>query len=480
VWVEGTDVGTANLSLILYSNSSDKFFEDTVKFTIVNVDLDIDSNNDGTISPHNGSDTEDSIEDDANHLGKRIFVNNDDDNVNGVADAVDGHSAYDDVDDNDFAEIKLSYHGFTPANMSGYKLQLDWTNGLNLYAGKDKEALTQTEWTLGSAITLPSSIYAEGITTGRQTVSWRLVKTSTSEIVASDTVAINVEKIVWPFATQTYQQNWNERPTSDWVGLDVAEAWYMDKTLVDYVMTPGTKGHLETIHPNLDNPNAPGTQVTWASKEGGLSPTTDTYTNGFTMEFDYSFETSRFSPTGYIQASGKPAKLSFVGNSGVKFGTMTSGKLCEVNILDVKSMVAEGGGLNEFDPSQNGYVRSNGDVDTNDQYQTEALKTLVTGVIYNGDYDNMKDYQDVDPDDPPTAQDFYDTLVNNYNRTNGHIKIDVTLVSGSTYTVNVYLDNEQQTCYSDAITLTSLATLNLQSHWGSGVIFSNMDVTAKA
>ena len=58
--------------------------------------------------------------------------------------------------------------------------------------------------------------------------------------------------------------------------------------------------------------------------------------------------------------------------------------------------------------------------------------------------------------------------------------IDVTLVSGSTYTVNVYLDNEQQTCYSDAITLTSLATLNLQSHWGSGVIFSNMDVTAKA
>ena len=57
---------------------------------------------------------------------------------------------------------------------------------------------------------------------------------------------------------------------------------------------------------------------------------------------------------------------------------------------------------------------------------------------------------------------------------------DVTLVSGATYTVNVYLDNEQQTCYSDAITLTSLATLNLQSHWGSGVIFSNMDVTAKA
>ena len=59
------------------------------------------------------------------------------------------------------------------------------------------------------------------------------------------------------------------------------------------------------------------------------------------------------------------------------------------------------------------------------------------------------------------------------------MKIDVTLVSGSTYTVDVYLDNEQDECYSEDVTLTSLGTLDLQSHWGSGVIFSDMDITKK-
>lgn len=160
-----------------------------------------------------------------------------------------------------------------------------------------------------------------------------------------------------------------------------------------------------------------------------------------------------------------------MGNSGVKFaGT-------EVAILDVNSMVGLGGGVDEFDPSQGGYIQSNGNVNTGGAYETEPLNKLMTGVIYNGSYGSMKDYQDVDPEYPPTAQDFYDTLVNNNDRANGHMKIVVSLVSGSTYTVNVYLDNEEATCYSETVTLTSLGALDLQSHWGSGVIFSNMDIT---
>jgi hypothetical protein len=174
----------------------------------------------------------------------------------------------------------------------------------------------------------------------------------------------------------------------------------------------------------------------------------------------------------------QPEKLSFVGNSGVKFG----GK--EVAILDVESMVGKGGEAEEvpldaFDPSQGGYIQSNGNVDTGGAYTTEPLNKLMTGVIYGGDYKKMADWGD-SQNDPDSAADYFSILENNYDRTNSHIKIDVTLVSGSTYTVNVYLDNEQQTCYSETLTLTSLATLNLQSHWGSGVIFTNMDVTAKA
>ena len=83
------------------------------------------------------------------------------------------------------------------------------------------------------------------------------------------------------------------------------------------------------------------------------------------------------------------------------------------------------------------------------------------------------------PNDPSDADEYYDTLEDNEDRTNGHVKIDVTHVSGSTYTVDIYLDNEQQKCYSENITLTDLGKLDLQSHWGGGVIFSNMDITKK-
>ncbi|MEA1950602.1 MAG: hypothetical protein U9N87_04415, partial [Planctomycetota bacterium] len=75
--------------------------------------------------------------------------------------------------------------------------------------------------------------------------------------------------------------------------------------------------------------------------------------------------------------------------------------------------------------------------------------------------------------DPPTAQDFYNTLVNNKNRTNGHMEISW---NTSTNMLNIYLDNEEQPSYSEYLVL-SFSTLDLQSHWGSGVIFSSMDIT---
>ena len=62
---------------------------------------------------------------------------------------------------------------------------------------------------------------------------------------------------------------------------------------MDYVTTPGSKGQLETIHPDLDDPDIAGTQLTWSSAGGDDSTTTESYGDGFTMEFDYSFETSR-------------------------------------------------------------------------------------------------------------------------------------------------------------------------------------------
>lgn len=484
---------------------NDADFNDIV-FThqVWTVDIDTDSDNDGDVDR---SSAEDAVEDVSGggigEVGKRIFINTDDDNKNGVADRSDIHrSDYtaSNTSDDDFAEIKLAIGGIDTTQLDGYELWLGHPSGVNLYAGKDKLGVVrdmgdpsdmgqrsytiptyQAEvgggysytWELGSAVTLPSSLYVQGGLTGNYDIQWQL-RDSSGTILARDTVEINVEKIVYPFTTQDYQ-NWQERPTTDWVGLEVAQAWYINKALVNYITAPGSQGNLETIHPDLDDPTTPGTQLTWSSADGPDSTTTESYANGFTMEFDYSFERSRGDGTyGYVkidpEKDGTPReKLSFVGNSGVKFGGI------EAAILDVSSYIGYAGGVTNFNPSPPyyGYVQSSGNVDTNGDFETEPLNKLMTGVKYGGDYDNIKDYQDVDPDDPPTAQDFYDTLVNNGSNTNGHIKISW---NASTYMLNIYLDNAIQASYSEFLVL-SVAKLDLQSHWGSGVIFSNMDIT---
>jgi len=287
----------------------------------------------------------------------------------------------------------------------------------------------------------------------------------------------NVEDLVYPFLTQDYY-NWYSLPSTEWIGLNVAEAWHMDKRLVDYIISPSDKGELETIHPDYD-PADPvnGTNWIWSSADGPDSPTTESYGGGFTMEFDYLFERSRGDGTyGYVRIDNngaRPEKLSFVGNSGVKFGGG------EVAILDVEAYVTMAGGLGAFNPPS-GYVQADGQIDTNGNYAEEPLSRLMTGVRYDGDYAKMADNPDYpnfgDPDD---AGEYYTTLVNNEGRANGHMKIDVTELGGSTYTLSVYLDEESSPCYLENTTLTGFGTLDLQSHWGSGVIFSNMDITKK-
>ena len=44
--------------------------------------------------------------------------------------------------------------------------------------------------------------------------------------------------------------------------------------------------------------------------------------------------------------------------------------------------------------------------------------------------------------------------------------------------VKIYVD-AMLTYSDDDVSLTEVGTLAVQSHWGSGVVFSNMDITAK-
>jgi hypothetical protein len=136
--------------------------------------------------------------------------------------------------------------------------------------------------------------------------------------------------------------------------------------LEDYINSPGDRGSIRTIYPDKlveGVPTRSDLGEDALSSTVGPSEVGGTYPNGFVVKFDYSFETSRNSPTGYVQAEGKPEKLSFVGNSGVKFGAyQATGKAVEAAILDVDSMVELGGDLDEFDPSQGGGIDASGNV----------------------------------------------------------------------------------------------------------------------
>ena len=284
-------------------------------------------------------------------------------------------------------------------------------------------------WTIGTDTfgSEPRTFYVEGTQTGGREVRWQLRKSDGTTILARDTVEINVEMLVYPagdqytedtngIITSTVNTNWYNENTSKWEGFALpnttyaakedfpvyvgdtvqgtvtipawTDAWSISKALVDYITDPGTKGSIATIQPDFEYNGSPV-----ATQDGSDATTTSTYgdfTNGFTLEFDYAFDRSRGDGTnGWVGILARRndtsvkylEKLSFVANSGVKFGVASNGKPFEAAILDVESMVAVGGGLDAFDPAQGGYVKLEGEdgkIDTNGEYITESLNQIST------------------------------------------------------------------------------------------------------
>jgi hypothetical protein len=458
-----------------FTNDAD--FNDVV-FTVTTwaMDIDTDSNNDGSIET---SGMEDGIETD--DPGKRIFVNNDDDNMNGVKDASDAHSAYTDAgkNDKDFAEIKLSYDGLNPANMSGYKLQLNWNNdNLHLYASKDKEALAQTEWTLGSAITLPNSIYAEGITEGAQTVSWRLVKTSTSGIVASDTIKINVEKIVWP--SNETGSGWQGDPTTEWNGFELADTWFIEKSLCEII-----NGNVGSIHTPYPKETA---EDVWEGDNTRGDATLDliehlgvTSGDPFHIEIEVSYQFDGSMPhsmNNYVDASNGQIKPGFFANSGVYIDNK-----CEIQIYDTDSLLdAMDNGRNVIIDGDQVSVTGemcdeSGDYDPYGNYvhlvtsasgtkPVEAVNSLITGIAYGqGNYD---DYGYDDPNE----------WLNAAPMGSGSLTIDVERRTDGKYDITI--GDYSYTALAgtgSGVGRTADDKIHLQAHWGSGVIFTAVTVT---
>jgi len=479
--LEGLDPGTVQIVAHWAPSATETGISDSAAVTTISLDIDVDSDNTGEVD---GDAHEELLENAANELGARIFVNTDDDNQNGRLDSADGGSDYYDIVDNDLAQINLKIDCGSLTSLAGYEFRLTCSDGLKLYSSPWKDGIEyfgdgQTrfeECTGGYKLILGSTvsrfngvIWAEGTVVGPQTVTWSLLKTATNAVIRQHTVKINVESIVWPSVNQTHTEDWQNRPTIEWDGIALAAAWSIDKALVDYITAPNDKGSIETIRPDMNG-------GTTASADGADSTVqlTDAagFANGFTMEFDYSFDRERGDgTTGWVSANGKPDRLSYVGNSGVKFGTAMLGadlKDFEIAILDVTSMVSVAGGL-ETGIGNDGNVSVNG-------YQPESLNKLMTGVRYGGDYRYMNDWGNGDAL-PTTGDGYHDILSNNTSRANTHIKIDLAR-EDDTFTVTVYLDYQTQWCYRETgIALQNYGTILLQSHWGSGVIFSNMQTT---
>ena len=224
-------------------------------------------------------------------------------------------------------------------------------------------------------------------------------------------------------------------------------------------------------------------------EKDSISNTNVSYANGFTMEFDYSFQKDHAdqnnqdnAKTGYVQADilTDRKRVSFVGNSGVKFGTTTTtvnGKTTtpefEINILDVANMMTVArGDVPKPKITVDGYVERL-------SYKKEPINTLMTGVRYGGDYTKMADWGN--PLTPPASPDqFYKLLTDNATRNTGHMMIVVSKDAGGTFTVvvGVMAGNVLTPTYAESGIALAIAPPKLQTHWGSGVTFTNIAYTA--
>jgi hypothetical protein len=155
LYVEGIDPGGTKVTVTLdpSGDGSGPLTHDTVYFTVVMLDIDVDSDNDGTLSE---SPLEDAIEDRAGsgpgQVGKRIFLNSDDDNKNGRPDMFDSRADYltpdpevDDFHDKDFAEVRLKAFALDELKGRGYTLWLAVPKGLKVWLDDQKKPLWEAE-----------------------------------------------------------------------------------------------------------------------------------------------------------------------------------------------------------------------------------------------------------------------------------------------------------------------------------------------
>jgi len=343
-----TDAGIYLVQLTVTDDDGGEGTDD-IEIMLFGPDIDTDSNNTGVIGDEVDGVPEEDIEEDE---AKRIFVNKDDDNKNGIPDGSpqDGDVT---ITDNDFAKTRLDHGLPAGTDFSGMVLRLTLQNGLDWWPGsKISQILATAPSTIldngfeipldGSAdiggvpvavhSLFPAHIFIEGLETGDRSATLELVNNGT--VAGDDVVKYSVETIVWP--SNESGDDWQDNPTSEWDGFVLGDGWWIENSLFEIIN--GNVGSIRTRFPEQQDSGY------WQ----GTGQYEDTYIpipkdgdgdflNSFTINVSYEFENA---PDGrsinnFVDTTHDYLKPGFFCNSGLKIDGKT-----EVQIFDSASLFA--------------------------------------------------------------------------------------------------------------------------------------------
>jgi len=263
----------------------------------------------------------------------------------------------------------------------------------------------------------------------------------------------------------------------------------------------GEDGSLTTPTPEEGavGPKSEGSEVTKNNGAAYYELTSEQIAAGFEMRFTYTF--TRNGDDGYLQpdtnkdqtSAGDASKLSFVGNSGVKFGTAYTNvpkednlneteptHVTEIAILDVEKSTALAGGLESFIACIADNTGATGLLLKG--YADEPVTKLTSGVKYGAPSGALL---------TEGYQAFFRKNHQLFARQSVDMKLRYTGVNNDADDdkLIVYVKNqdgiyeqygEYADVFGDVLGRVKENRVYLQAHWGSGVKFSNIEFSGLA
>jgi len=375
---------------------------------------------------------------------------------------------------------------FDEANHVGLKYSFHYTANIKVCQrnGNTYTELASNYKKLVSNNPLPSdnllqgdeNYYVKAVGTGNGVVHLVLWDASNNEMVR-DTISVK--------AAQT---------PDDWI---VPRGWHIHSPDSFTTMTP------------VEGAVGPKTEGNSIVSYNGYAYSKNVYgAKGFTMEFAYSF--TRNGVNGYFRPDtnkdeviddNDDKKVSFVGNSGIKLGSHkgSGDGIWEVAILDMPAMVALVSTVNDFkalittrntpisDPpsTDNPMVVFPTPPAPAKKYTNEELTRLMNGVGYNKPLHNIDGSIVPAPGVNKTPEQLFQENYTKFSGNGGTMKIVFDAVTNGIGTLSVYIKENgtyPPTPYYKAtnvpITGNGLdGRVYIQSHWGSGVTFSDVTIT---